>query len=234
MAATIKPVLKKEDKTQSQKESEKVVVASKENSLRKVESVADVKIAPKTEEKKIPTPRSEDATSDAASNVLKHEDLEGLSESGKEILKQGKQVTAKFAHSSPTSSISSSPTARVSSRAPSDLEEQVTREQVTASQNRQHFEYGTQLAKQPADTLYQEMTHLYHLAGEKGYLNPEEQRRVQYLTSAVEQKVQDAEEHRYEMTEEAAAVIGITRQIGSKLRSLYKGETDYHPQYKFN
>ena len=82
------------------------------------------------------------------------------------------------------------------------------------------------------DRLYQEMTRLYHVAEEKGYLNPEEQRRVGYLTSAVEQKVQAAESHHYTMTEEVAAIAGVTQQLGSKLKELYKGQSDYHPQYR--
>ena len=115
----------------------------------------------------------------------------------------------------------------------SELEEQLLKERALPQQEQSNPQYAQNLAREPMAKIYHEMTSLYELAGEKGYLNPDEQRRVQYLASAVETKVQDAEEHRYTMTEEAAAVMGITRQMGSKLRDLYKGNSaDYHPQYR--
>lgn len=94
-------------------------------------------------------------------------------------------------------------------------------------------EYALQLSQKPIDKIYHEMTSLYQLAEGKGYLNSEEQRRVQYLVSAVEKKVQAAEEHRYDMTEEAAAVAGITRQMGVKLKDFYKGNREYQVEYRF-
>lgn len=164
-----------------------------------------------------------------SATVLTRDDLEGLSDEGKEILKTVKDLKQKSTEVEVKTPIQKDIHSRTHR---SELEDQLAQERIGNLQTSTNPEYGIQLAKQPMDTIYHEMTSLYHLAEEKGYLNPEEQRRVQYLTSAVEQKVQDAEEHRYEMTEEAAAVAGITRQIGSKLRNLYKGNSDYHSQYR--
>ncbi|MBS3169341.1 hypothetical protein J4210_02550 [Candidatus Woesearchaeota archaeon] len=158
------------------------------------------------------------------------DDLEGLSEEGKDILKAGKNLKQKVKEEQ----VEEKPT-RSTRDQHSELEEQLRREHFSTLNAGKSPEYAVQLSQQPIGKIYQEMNSLYQTAGEKGYLNQEEQRRVQNLVSAVEKKVQDAEEHRYDLTEEAAAVAGITRQIGAKLRGLYKGNSEsYHTEYRFD
>jgi len=159
------------------------------------------------------------------------DDLLGLSEGGQEILKMSKDLKKESTEEALETKNPKPISARPNQSA---LEEQLSHERINsrAVTSPINSDYAQHLAQEPMVKIYHEMTSLYELAGEKGYLNPDEQRRVQYLASAVEQKVQDAEEHRYTMTEEAAAVAGITRQIGSKLQSLYKGNSaDYRPTY---
>ena len=73
------------------------------------------------------------------------------------------------------------------------------------------------------------MTQINKAAEEKGYVSAEEERRVEYLSSAVERKIEDVESGKYSLTEEVAMAVSVTRQIGSKLRDVYKSEprTDY-------
>ncbi|MBI4152592.1 hypothetical protein HY495_02675 [Candidatus Woesearchaeota archaeon] len=158
------------------------------------------------------------------------DDLEGLSEEGKDILKAGKNLKQKMKEEQ----MEEKSTKSIRDQH-SELEEQLRREHFSTLNAEKSPEYAVQLSQQPIDKIYHEMTSLYQTAGEKGYLSQEEQRRVQNLVSAVEKKVQDAEEHRYDLTEEAAAVAGITRQIGAKLRGLYKGNVEgYHATYRFD
>ncbi|MBI4152047.1 hypothetical protein HY496_03680 [Candidatus Woesearchaeota archaeon] len=163
------------------------------------------------------------------------EDLEGLSEEGREILRVGRGLRQKENAKAEIGGAERVEQKKAPSRDhPSELEQQLQHEQASFQPRQAVTEYAPVLSQQPLETIYHEMTSLYQRAEEKGYLNQEEQRRVQYLSSAVEKKVQDAEEHRYEMTEEKAAVVGITRQIGAKLKDLYKGTTEYQHQYRFN
>jgi len=71
--------------------------------------------------------------------------------------------------------------------------------------------------------LYSEIKNLYKAVEEKGYISREETGRVEYLAGAVERKLEDIEEGKYSLTEEAALAANITKQIGAKLRDTYKG-----------
>ncbi len=223
-------------------QKEKIVFLNKKESIIK-QSPKEKMAAPITEQKieaKTIPPKEPQANS--SSNPLPKEsrlplaelakdDLVGLSEDGQEILKMSKSIKAEQKEESSEKDQKRDVLRRSNSSA---LEEQLFHEKINSrgTPPSVHPDYAQHLAQEPMAKIYHEMTSLYELAGEKGYLNPDEQRRVQYLASAVEKKVQDAEEHRYTMTEEAAAVLGITRQIGSKLQSLYKGNSaDYRPTY---
>ncbi len=213
-AKQISPETQKENRTES-----KIEVKSPEPGVQKKES-------PLITQTNIAQSRSPLSLAEIA-----REDLAGLSEDGQEILKMTKTIKKEQKDDSSEKDQKKDLPRRENNSA---LEEQLFREKIDSRTlaNSPHSDYAQHLAQQPMAKIYHEMTSLYELAGEKGYLNGEEQRRVQYLASAVEQKVQDAQEHRYTMTEEAAAVLGITQQIGSKLRSLYKGNSaDYRPTY---
>ncbi len=217
----------------------KEVIIKKSPTEKKADPIKEQKIEAKIEEKAIPPKESPSQNQNNTSSKearlplaeLAKDDLVGLSEDGQEILKMSKSIKAEQKEESSEKDQKRDVLRRSNSSA---LEEQLFHEKINsrATTSPVHPDYTQHLAQEPMAKIYHEMTSLYELAGEKGYLNPDEQRRVQYLASAVEQKVQDAEEHRYTMTEEAAAVLGITRQIGSKLRSLYKGNSaDYRPTY---
>ena len=94
-------------------------------------------------------------------------------------------------------------------------------------------EYIAKLSQQPMGKLYQEMSGLRREFEERGYLGMEDQRRIDYLTGAVEEKLKAAEEGRYALTEEVARAANLTQMLGSQMREVYKrGEKVEHDWYK--
>lgn len=82
------------------------------------------------------------------------------------------------------------------------------------------------------ESLYNEMSGLKKAVEDKGYINSEESRKIEYLASAVEKKIEAGETGKYSFTEEVAKAANLTRAIGSNLRDLYKaskssGNTNY-------
>ena len=83
-------------------------------------------------------------------------------------------------------------------------------------------DYITALSQQPAAQLYQQMSTLYQAVETKGYMNQEEQRRVQYIASAMEKKLEDVDAGRYSLTQEAARATSLTQQMSEVVRGMYK------------
>ena len=83
--------------------------------------------------------------------------------------------------------------------------------------------YITELAQVPMQNLYTEMVEVYGAVKEKGYLSTIEQERISNLTSAIEQKVQDANAGDYSMSKEVARAVSVSQQISNNLNILYHG-----------
>jgi hypothetical protein len=80
--------------------------------------------------------------------------------------------------------------------------------------------------------LYAEMTKINREVEDKGYVNTEEQRRVQYLSSAVERKLNDIETGKYSFSAEVAAAASLVQQMGLKLRENYHRNKDRNEWYQ--
>ncbi|HLD72629.1 MAG TPA: hypothetical protein VJA23_03515 [Candidatus Nanoarchaeia archaeon] len=90
-------------------------------------------------------------------------------------------------------------------------------------------EYARHLGQKPMQELYKEMKSLASNIEDKGYMNRDEQRKVEYLLAGMEHKLEDAEEGTYSFTERTAKKANLTREIGEKLRGMYQGNrTEYH------
>ncbi len=180
------------------------------------------------------------------------EELEGLSEEGKAMLKihrglrekkqkegageneaaeeqeegerEGGGKTARRERLSPRGS----PRGQASA-----LEETVTQERI--ARQAANVEYGIQppgrpldidytqrLSQRPIETLYQEISGIRQEAEEKGYLSRADVRRAEYLTGAVEEKFRAADEGRYTFSQETARAASLTQQIGMELQGMYK------------
>ncbi len=103
----------------------------------------------------------------------------------------------------------------------------IARERVELPPQLMQSEYTLKLSQRPIRDLYAEMTQISKEVEDKGYVNAEEQRRVQYLSSAVERKLDDIETGKYSFSADVAAAASLVQQMGLKLRENYhrsKGE----------
>jgi hypothetical protein len=98
------------------------------------------------------------------------------------------------------------------------LEQQLSKERI--SENVKESEYTKELSHQPVDVLYDQAKALATKAEEKGYLSPTEERQMEYITGAIEEKVEGGE---YSFTKETARRASLILQLSSESRSLYKG-----------
>ena len=99
------------------------------------------------------------------------------------------------------------------------LEERLRQEQGQSFSQSKNPVYA--LSKEPMQDLYQEMANIYRAMENKGYLSSDEVRKVDYLASAVEEKVKANNEGTYSFTERVAQAADITQKLGSKLKKMY-------------
>jgi hypothetical protein len=107
--------------------------------------------------------------------------------------------------------------------------EDLAREHVELPPEVMNSQYAMQLSQQPMENLYHEISGIKSAVEDKGYISPEEEKRVNYLASAVEKKVEAGEDGKYSFTEDVAKAANLTRAISANLRGLYKsgGNTGY-------
>ena len=153
------------------------------------------------------------------------DDLEGLSVEGRELLKVHRGVRGKKAEEEESPS--------PGRKKEVSLEDAIASEKVALPPEARGMEYGPQpgkpldldytrqLSQRPMEQLYQEIAGLSRAAEEKGYLNREDARRVDYLTGAVEEKFRAADEGKYSFTEEVARAASVTQQLGAQLQNVY-------------
>lgn len=84
-------------------------------------------------------------------------------------------------------------------------------------------QYLTQLSQQPAKDLYHEMMQISQRVEDKGYVSREEEQRIEYLSTAMEKKMEDIESGRYSFTGSVAEMASTTRSVAEKLKDLYRG-----------
>jgi hypothetical protein len=114
------------------------------------------------------------------------------------------------------------------------LEETIEKEKVQHTQAQ--MQYGMQspgspldmgyvdrLSQAPVNALYSEIKSIE----EKGYMTAEDQRKVEYVTSALEEKAKT-----YSFTKETAAKAGAIAEMGAKLQNQYKTAADHRTTYQ--
>lgn len=102
------------------------------------------------------------------------------------------------------------------------LEETVARERAELPPELMENEYTTKLSQEPMENIYQEVRDIYQAVNEKGYVSPEEERRIGHLSAATERKLEDIEAGKYSLTEEVAREALLTRRMGEKLKDIYR------------
>jgi len=140
------------------------------------------------------------------------EDLEGLSKEAKEILKVQKGLKEKVEESEDE--------IKKVEEIEDDLEA-LAAQKVDLPPDVVNSEYAMHLSKEPMREIYQEMTGISKAVEEKGYISKEEERRVEYLTSAVEKKLEAEHLGKYSFSEDVAMAANITKQLGASLMNTY-------------
>lgn len=154
---------------------------------------------------------------------ISQEDLAGLSKEGKEILAVHKGVKEK-------KEVEDTVEEKVIEKTKDNFAdlEALARENLNISPEFMQSAYTQHLSQQPMNDIYHEIKDIHKTVEEKGYISKEEERKVEYLASAVEKKVEDAESGKYSFTEDVAKAANLTRAIGAKLRGLYQSSgTEY-------
>jgi hypothetical protein len=100
--------------------------------------------------------------------------------------------------------------------------ESIAKEKIDLPPEIMNSEYAEELSQKPMSDIYKEMNNIYKGVEKKGYINSEEERQVEYLSSAVEKKLEDVDAGSYTFSGDAAVAANITQLIGSKLMSSYK------------
>ncbi|MBI2666149.1 hypothetical protein HYX13_00905 [Candidatus Woesearchaeota archaeon] len=83
--------------------------------------------------------------------------------------------------------------------------------------------YGVQSTK-PLGELYQEASALRKSIEEKGYVSQADERKAEYFTAAVQGRMQAVEEGTYSLSEQAARAASLTQMIGENIQQTYRGK----------
>ncbi|MBU0457282.1 MAG: hypothetical protein ABH824_07260 [Nanoarchaeota archaeon] len=165
------------------------------------------------------------------------EDLQGLSEEAKEILRSQRGFKDKIKKedseekSEENSEDGEKKRKTIKSRSNQDLE-MLAREQIDLPQEIINSEYAMQLGQKPVNDLYQEVREIGQRVEKRGYMTREEERRVEYTLAGIEKKFEAEESGTYSFTEKTAMRANLTQQLGAQLLSkdLYKDKPNRNYQ----
>lgn len=153
------------------------------------------------------------------------EETSGMSAAEKEIVKAHKGISEKGKTSEGDEETEDS--IGVASKSPvlaseESLEEIAAREKAELSAGLKGSEYTLKLSQEPMGDLYREMKDIYRATEEKGYVSPEEGRKIEYLSAATERKLEDIEAGKYSLSEELEEAAVLAKQMGGTLMDMYK------------
>jgi len=152
---------------------------------------------------------------------LGKEDLEGLSQEAKNILKVSKGLKEKGDEEEEKPAKKVEPT--------SELEEVISEENIPIIE---HPEYKLELSKRelntiyelsekPVENLYHQMSDINQRIGERGYVSREDAKAAQAISSALEMRIKEV--YGGTPTQEVAARTLSARQMSREVRDMYKG-----------
>ncbi len=148
---------------------------------------------------------------------LGKDDLEGLSEEGKRIVRDTKGIKEP----------STEEDVEIVSEDVS-LDEVVSAEPIPAVEQAQYHidtaakEVVYKLSEEPVANLYQEMSAINKEVEEKGYVSRSDEERAAVINSALEKRIKEV--YSGSMTQEVAAKSLLTKQLSANLRNMYKGD----------
>ncbi len=161
------------------------------------------------------------------------DDLAGLSEDAKVILKEQKGLVDKKRETEETDgskvknktrgqeqsleeTIEKSKISKPTAFSSSEAEEKSFHQQIMQSA------YTRELSKTPMEDLYKRAAEITSNVEEKGYVSSAEKRDMAYITGAIEEKFQAYDAGRYNMTEEVAMAGSLIQRLGAKVGSMYE------------
>ncbi|MBI2146020.1 hypothetical protein HYU22_01615 [Candidatus Woesearchaeota archaeon] len=161
------------------------------------------------------------------------EELEGLGEEGKDLLKVHKGLKEKKESDEAPAAPVSKRSARSGSAQSQSLEETVEQEAVPLAADAKDIEYGMKTAaergmdygplrQKPMAEIYQEAVSLKTTVQEKGYISKDDERRAEYLTGIVQERIEASETGKYSFTDEAARAASLTQMVGWSIQNAYK------------
>jgi len=166
------------------------------------------------------------------------EEMEGLSQEGREMVKALKNIKEKKTEAQEKDSERDN--GKEQKKRYEILEETVAKERKTFSQETAGMQYGlspesresrfgTAVAygvqsTKPLGELYQEASALRKSIEEKGYVSQADERRAEYFTAAVQGRMQAVEEGTYSLSEQAARAASLTQMIGENIQQSYRGK----------
>jgi len=165
------------------------------------------------------------------------EDLAGLSESAREILKMQRGFKGKKAETE--EELDKNDEVSIDS-----LEEAVQNSALRLSSNvnyelpqadpllQMNVDYVMQLSQRPVEEIRRDVEYISKQVAEKGYVNPEEQRLLQYRAAAIEEKIKAGEVGNYaNWSEEVAQTALLTRQVTGRLLDQVYHSSSAHDVY---
>lgn len=178
------------------------------------------------------------------------EELEGLSAEGKQLLRTHKGTKEKPKEDSSEKEEKEEKERKKekqTSRGASKLEETLWQEKAARVPEAMNVEYGASnkppfpgisgeykpLSQQPTMNLYQEMNSMKQAIEEKGYISRADERKAEYLSGIVEERMKGADRGTYSFTEETARAASLTQRLGHSIRNAYqRGSSFEHDWYK--
>lgn len=85
----------------------------------------------------------------------------------------------------------------------------------------------------PTTELYREMISIKEQVEGKGYISRADERKAEYITGAIQERLEAAEIGRYSFSEETARAASLTQRLGMSVQQAYKsGSRLMHDWYK--
>ena len=137
------------------------------------------------------------------------ENLQGLSEEGRQLLMVLKDLKAKKKEEEPVI---------VKSVEGESLEETVRRIEPIPVQV-QGTEYAIHLSQRPMQDLQNQMKGIYETSQERGYMTSEDQKKVAYLSAGVQHKMEAIDNGSYNASDDLTSRVKATKELSAHMLS---------------
>jgi hypothetical protein len=159
------------------------------------------------------------------------EDLAGLSATAKEILRVQRGITGRKDEEEVEKEVSLEEAIEEVAPKPGDKRRYELPEDDPLKQ--MNTEYVLQLSQRPVGELQQDVEQMNRKIEDKGYVNPEEQKALQYHHAAIDEKIKAGEQGSYaNWSEEVAQAALLTKQVTGRLLDSAYQANKVHDSYK--